>query len=80
MPECKLTFSKDVFPKEQHKYQYLRWFLSLSGDAVVPEGHPGATYDQCVCLFVCLDQINDNRIYSYQNCIQSFLVEEKFTV
>ena len=43
MPACKLTFSKNVFPKERHKYQYLIWFLSLSGDAVVPEGQPGAT-------------------------------------
>ena len=37
--------------KEQHKFRCLRSFLSLSGDADVPEGQPGAIYDQFVCLF-----------------------------
>ena len=44
--------------------------LSLSGErhhADVPEGQPGAV----IRLFVCLDQKTDNRIYSYQDCIQS---------
>ena len=47
------SYSVDTIPaKEQHKYRCLKWFLSLSGDADVPEeGQSGAIYDQFVCLF-----------------------------
>ena len=39
------TYSVDIIPaKEQHKYRCLRWFLSLSRDADVHEGQPGAIH------------------------------------